>query len=211
MTIPIAPPPAIRIDLPDWLPDFLARAPERLATDDAAMALAIALARENVARGSGGPFAALVLEGDGGRLVAAGVNRVLASRCSAAHAEILALSLAQQRSGGPDLGAALAGGCTLITTTEPCAMCLGALPWAGITRLVCGARDADARAAGFDEGDKPPDWPGALARRGIDLVRDCRRGQAAAVLLDYVRAGGVIYGPDPPMGTPPQADPHPGR
>ena len=195
MTSPRPSPPALRVDLPDWLPDFLAGAPERLADDDSAMALAIALATENVARDSGGPFAALVLEGAGGRLVAAGVNRVLASHCSAAHAEILALSLAQQHTGSPDLGRALAGGCTLITTTEPCAMCLGALPWAGITRLVCGARDADARAAGFDEGDKPADWPRALERRGITVVRDCRRAEAAAVLAHYAASGGVIYGP----------------
>ena len=32
----------------------------------------------------------------------------------------------------------------LVTTTEPCAMCLGAIPWSGLSSVVCGARDQDA-------------------------------------------------------------------
>jgi hypothetical protein len=60
---------------------------------------------------------------------------------------------------------------------------------------VCGARDADIRAAGFDEGDKPADWELAYARRGIAVVRDCLRSQAVGVLAEYRRCGGVIYGP----------------
>ena len=193
----------IHIAPPDWLGPFLQRWPERFDRTADAMALAIALARENSRRG-GGPFGALVLEGalgeTGGRLVSAGVNRVVPSHCSVAHAEILALSLAQQGIGTYDLGT-LPGGCTLVTSAEPCAMCLGAIPWAGVTRLVCGARDEDVRAAGFDEGDKPADWANGLERRGIRVIRDCLRNDATAVLADYVRSGGVIYGPHA-LGSP---------
>jgi tRNA(Arg) A34 adenosine deaminase TadA len=74
-------------------------------------------------------------------------------------------------------------------------MCMGAVPWCGIGRLLCGARDTDARAAGFDEGDKPADWGDAYRRRGIAVTRDCLRAAASAVLLDYAAAGGLIYGP----------------
>ena len=73
-------------------------------------------------------------------------------------------------------------------------MCLGALAWAGIRGLVCGARDEDARVVGFDEGDKPADWPWLLERRGIDVTRDVHRDEAAAVLRRYVANGGRIYG-----------------
>ena len=55
--------------------------------------------------------------------------------------------------------------------------------------MVCGARDEDARAIGFDEGPKMPDWIPALERRGISVVRD----EAAAVLEEYAGRGGVIY------------------
>lgn len=187
----------IRIEPPEWLGPFLLAWPERFADTTDAMGLAIALAREN-ARQGGGPFGALVLEGASGRLVSAGVNRVLASHCAVAHAELVALSIAQQGLGADDLGAALPGGCTLVSSAEPCAMCLGAIPWAGVTRLVCGARDQDVRAAGFDEGDKPADWALGLRRRGIGVVQDCLGEAAAEVLADYARSGGVIYGPRAP-------------
>jgi tRNA(Arg) A34 adenosine deaminase TadA len=183
----------IHIRPPDWLPDFLARQPARYPSDEAAMAVAIALAEENVRWGTGGPFGALVLASRTGERITAGVNLVLASRCSIAHAEMVALASAQQALGDHDLGAAVPGGCTLVSSAEPCAMCMGAIPWSGVTRLVCGARDADVRRAGFDEGDKREDWPAAFARRNIAVIRDCQRGRAAAVLQDYVRSGGPIY------------------
>ena len=186
---------AIQICLPAWVPDFLAAGPQVCVDDDQAMGLAIDLARENCRRGTGGPFGALVMESASGRVVAGGVNLVVASHCSIAHAEMVALAVAQQGLRDCDLAAAIPGGCTLVSSAEPCAMCMGALPWSGVTRLVCGARDEDARAAGFDEGDKPADWVDAYARRGIAVTRDRRRAWARAVLLEYAKAGGRIYGP----------------
>jgi tRNA(Arg) A34 adenosine deaminase TadA len=72
-------------------------------------------------------------------------------------------------------------------------MCLGAVPWAGILRLVCGARHEDAVRIGFDEGDKPVDWKEGLTRRGIEVVVDVKRAEAAAVLSAYAATGGIIY------------------
>ena len=69
------------------------------------------------------------------------------------------------------------------------------IPWSGVTRLVCGARAADAEAIGFDEGPKPRGWIAALERRGIAVVRDVRRADAVAVLRAYAAAGGAIYNP----------------
>jgi tRNA(Arg) A34 adenosine deaminase TadA len=114
------------------------------------------------------------------------------SNCSIAHAEMLALTLAQKAVGTYDLGS----GKTmyeLVTSTEPCAMCLGAIPWSGVRRVVCGAHGADANAIGFDEGAKPSDWVGELRRRGIEVVRDALREEAQAVLQQYAAMGGHIY------------------
>ena len=72
-------------------------------------------------------------------------------------------------------------------------MCLGAMPWAGVTRLVCGARDEDARSIGFDEGDKPAGWADRLTERGIEVVLDVRRDEVVGVLQAYAQAGGPIY------------------
>ena len=158
---------------------------------EARMALVLQLAAATVTHSSGGPFAAALFTLGDGRLIAAGVNLVLATRAPVAHAEIVAIALAGSRLGTHDL--AQAGPIELVTSCEPCAMCMGALPWAGVSRLVCGARDEDARAVGFDEGDKHPDWPDRLQARGIEVVRDVGREEAAEILRRYAEGGGVIY------------------
>jgi tRNA(Arg) A34 adenosine deaminase TadA len=182
---------ALHVDLPD----FLARAnatPTVLAAPEARMRFVLELARDNVAAG-GGPFAAAVFEREGGRLLAAGANRVVASGCSSAHAEILALSLAQARLGSHDLGAAGLPACELVTSAEPCMMCLGAVLWSGVRRLVCAARGEDVLALGFDEGPRPANWIAELQARGISVETDLLRDEARAVLRAYREAGGPIY------------------
>jgi tRNA(Arg) A34 adenosine deaminase TadA len=181
------------IRLPDWVAGCLAEAGPVAATDAARMDLAVRLARWNVERRTGGPFGAIVFERGTGRIVAPGVNLVEACANSTAHAEMVALALAQRVLGTHALRGAGGREYELVTSTEPCAMCLGAVPWSGVTRLVCGARDADARAIGMDEGHKPADWIAGLERRGITVVRDVRRAEAAAVLELYKERGGALY------------------
>jgi tRNA(Arg) A34 adenosine deaminase TadA len=157
------------------------------------MALVIDLARKNVDADTGGPFGAGIFDMQSGRLVAPGVNMVIPGNCSAAHAEIMAIIVAQKIMGTYDLGGEGLPAMELVTSAEPCAMCLGAVVWSGVRRLVCGARDLDARAIGFDEGPKPDDWTSALQHRGIAVVRDVGRPEAAAVLKHYVERGGRVY------------------
>jgi tRNA(Arg) A34 adenosine deaminase TadA len=185
--------PNIVLPLPDWLPSVLPPADHIYPSREQRMQLVIDLARRNIRQGSGGPFAAAVFDLDRRTLLAPGLNLVVDNHCSVAHAELMALMLAQQLTGSHDLGAPTLPRCELVSTTEPCAMCLGALPWSGIVSLVCGARDEDARSIGFDEGDKPSDWPATLQRRGIEVHRDVCRQQALAVLREYRQLGGPIY------------------
>ncbi|GAB0148860.1 nucleoside deaminase [Marichromatium sp. PS1] len=186
---------AIHITHPDWLAGLLASRATPLPDPEAQMALVLTLAETNVRQRSGGPFGAAVFARADGRLLGAGVNRVSPSHCSLAHAEMLALASAQQRLGDDDLGRACPGGCVLVSSAEPCAMCMGAIPWSGVDALYCGARDSDVRAIGFDEGDKPADWVAHYAHRGIAVTRDLLRPRAIAVLEAYVAGGGVRYGP----------------
>lgn len=173
------------IPLPDWL-EGLNRQPRHFADLAEAMAFVVAAAEINGAEG-GGPFAAAVL-GDRLELVALGVNRVVPARASILHAEMLALLLAQQRLDSHDLAAL--GEFTLVTSCAPCAMCLGAIPYTGVRRVVCGARGSDAEAIGFDEGDKPDHWADKLRARDITVDEDIGREQAIAVLNGY---RGKIY------------------
>ncbi len=156
------------------------------------MRLVIGLAQANIEHATGGPFGAAVFEVTSGRVVGVGVNLVETANCSIAHAELLAIALAQQETGHYDLGAG-PGAYELVTSTEPCAMCLGAIPWSGVRRLVCGARGADACEIGFDEGAKPADWADELHQRGIEVLRDVLREEARVVLRQYADAGGRIY------------------
>lgn len=174
--------------LPDWLA-ALNRENRRFDNDEAAMHFALAAAERNIAEG-GGPFGAAVL-GPEGQLLAVAANRVLSSQCSLWHAEMLAVALAQQHIGSHDL--ASVGPCTLFTTCAPCAMCFGAMPFAGIRRLVCAADTADAEAIGFDEGAKPEHWVQALELRGIAVTLGVLAEQGRALLRAYQRASGVIY------------------
>lgn len=153
------------------------------------MELVLELVAYNIDDG-GGPFAAGVFDQNGG-LIAVGVNRVVPASAAIAHAEMVAIAAAGQQLGSWNLGDH--GPAQLVSSTEPCAMCLGAVPWSGVSSLVTGARDADARAVGFDEGDKMSDWVSLLEARGIAVTRDVLREKSVNLLNRYAEQGGEIY------------------
>lgn len=179
---------SLTIPLPDWL-ESVNRSHQVFPDTVAAMAFVIELSRRNISDG-GGPFAAAVFS-ESLELVAAGVNRVVPAQASILHAEMLALLLAQQKLGTHDLSAV--GRFVLVTSCAPCAMCLGAIPWSGVATVVCGAREEDAAAIGFDEGDKPVVWQDKLRSRAIQVEEDVCRQQAMAVLQAYTEQGGGLY------------------
>lgn len=185
--------PSLSLQLPEWIDSFLSNRPEVYPSTEERMHLVLELARTNVEKGTGGPFAAAVYTMDNHRLLAPGLNLVESANCAILHAEIVAIMLAQKIAGSYDLGGQGFPACELVCTTEPCAMCLGAVCWSGVRRLVCGAREEDARAVGFDEGPKLPSWPAALENRGIEVVRDVCRAEASDDLIRYQKMGGLIY------------------
>lgn len=105
----------------------------RLALDEAAEAV----------RGGDVPVGAVVLAPDGTTVLAAGHNEREAGGDPTAHAEVLAL-----RRAAAALGRWRLAGCTLVVTLEPCTMCAGAIQQSRVDRLVYGARDEKAGAAG---------------------------------------------------------------
>lgn len=157
------------------------------------MRFVVDLALRNVTEHTGGPFAAAIFEARTGRLISVGVNLVVLTNCSLAHAELVALAHAHHTVRHFDLGAPGIPEHELVTSSEPCAMCFGAIPWSGVRRVLCGARADDAEAIGFDEGPKPRQWITALEQRGIRVVRDLCRKEAITVLQRYRQSGGIIY------------------
>lgn len=185
--------PEVNFELPGWVEEFIEDSERVYPTEEDRMRLAVELSRLNVEHGTGGPFGAAIFDLDTKRLLAPGVNLVTTAGCSIAHAEMVAIMVAQRSIGSFDLGGPGQPLRELAASTEPCAMCFGATPWSGVRRLLCGARDEDARAIGFDEGPKLPDWKAALEERGIEVSRDVLREEAASVLRYYAETGGAIY------------------
>jgi len=186
----------IHLTLPTWVHDIVDTS-RAYAGDAEKVALAVELSRLNIEAQTGGPFGAVVY-GPDDRIVAAGVNVVLPQSTSLAHAENMAYMLAQQRLQRARLNENDAGerdgAYTLATSSQPCCQCYGATVWAGIDRLLIGARSEDVMAlTEFDEGPLPADWVGELNRRGIEVVRDLQRDAACAVLRAYGQLGGRRY------------------
>ena len=105
---------------------------------------AIALATENVVRGQGGPFAAVVVRD--GKIVGEGANSVTTTNDPTAHGEVNAIRAACKA-----LGTFTLAGCELYTSCEPCPMCLAASYWARLEAIYYGCCAADAARAGFDD------------------------------------------------------------
>ena len=186
----------VHLTLPAWVHDAVDTS-RAYASDADKVALAILLSKHNVEAQSGGPFGAAVF-GPDDRIISVGVNRVVPQATSLAHAENMAYMLAQQRTQRPRLNRDAddqpVGPITLATSSQPCCQCYGATVWAGVDRLLIGARAEDVEAlTEFDEGPLPADWVGELGKRGIDVVRDIERDAACAVLRMYGERGGANY------------------
>ncbi|HET9956370.1 MAG TPA: nucleoside deaminase [Polyangiaceae bacterium] len=195
----------ITLDLPAWLQSQLAELPVALTSLDARVQLVLELARQNIRNSSGGPFAAAVFREADGALVSVGVNRVVPRACSSAHAEVMALSLAQAALGRFDLGAPELGAHQLVASWRPCAMCFGAIPWAGVRSVAIAGSGAEMeQLTGFDEGPIHPQWREELEKRGIRVFDNLASREALEVFREFASSGQLVY--NGRGGLPPAAD-----
>ena len=147
------------------------------------------------------------------------MNRVVPLNNSTLHGEMVAIQLAQQKIGSFTLMIDKEENdiCTkvdddrgdskdetpkkkkrqfeLFTSCEPCAMCLGATLWSGVSRIVCGATKDDAQSIGFDEGPVYTSSYTHLEGCGVAVTKNVLREKAADVLRRY-GSSGVIYNRD---------------
>jgi tRNA(adenine34) deaminase len=143
-------------------------------SDDAAIGLALSMARVAVGTEEV-PVGAVVLDPEG-RLVGSAFNARERTHDPTAHAEIVAL-----RQAGAALDSWQLAGCTLAVTLEPCTMCAGAIVLARIARVVFGAWDPKAGAAGSL-------WDVLRDRRlnhRPEVVAGVREAECAALLADF--------------------------
>lgn len=141
---------------------------------------AVELSHEHMHAGRGGPFGAVVAKPDG-TIVAEGWNEVLSTNDPTAHAEVVAIRRATSKLGTFDLA-----GHVMYASCEPCPMCLSAIFWARLDRIVFANTRDDAARIGFDDAliyeevAKPLDKR-LIACEQIDL------DEAAAVFEAWVR------------------------
>ncbi len=105
---------------------------------------AIALSRQGMQSGQGGPFGSVVVKD--GEIVAAGCNQVTSTHDPTAHAEVVAIRAACKA-----LNTFQLTGCEIYTSCEPCPMCLGAIYWARPDRVYYANTKADAAEINFDD------------------------------------------------------------
>lgn len=132
-------------------------------TDEIFLAEAIALAESSVAQG-GGPFGALVVKE--GRVIGRGTNCVTLNNDPTAHAEVSAIREACRQLNDFSLA-----GATLYASCEPCPMCLSAIYWARLERVVYAASREEAAQAGFDDGVIARELQLPQEERSLRMVR----------------------------------------
>jgi tRNA(Arg) A34 adenosine deaminase TadA len=182
------------LSLPTWLIAELGTLPQALDTLEERMALVNRLADRNFREGNGGPFAAIVVEAKTGRLVSVGVNVVLASGVSAAHAEVPTAGGLLREAERHHLGGDPEVPLQLVVNWRPCVMCYGATMWSGIRELVvAGSGDELEKLTGFDEGPMRDDWAEQFEARGISVTQDVSREEALRVFRAYGDADTIVY------------------
>ena len=187
---------SLTLSLPEWIDDFLKEYQFPLVSNEERMRFVLKLTLQNIEKTTGGPFGAAVFERESGQLVSVGVNVVLKQGCSAAHAEMMAIMLAQQELGTHDLGIAELPEFQLVTSGKMCAMCLGSVVWSGVREVLASAQPEDVEnIVGFDEGPAPADYDQQLEKRGISIIPSFLRQEGCEVLQRYVDLEGVVYNP----------------
>jgi len=117
-----------------------------MGKNDAAkfMKKAIRLSIQNVEKGTGGPFGAVIVKD--GKVIARGANSVTTTNDPTAHAEVVAIRKACKA-----LKTYQLIGCEIYTSCEPCPMCLAAIYWARPDKIFFANSKEDAAAIGFDD------------------------------------------------------------
>lgn len=114
-----------------------------MTKDEIYLRQAVEIAKQNIEKG-GGPFGAIIVKDN--EVVAQCGNSVTNDNDPTAHAEVNCIRSTCKKLNTFDLS-----GCVIYSSCEPCPMCLSAIYWARLDRLVYAATRQDAAEAGFDD------------------------------------------------------------
>lgn len=149
---------------------------------DQFMQRAIDIARQEMRENGAAPFAAVIVKD--GKIVGEGVNQVVNANDPTSHGEIEAI-----RDAGRNLGSWELSGATLYTTCEPCEMCVAAMYWARIDRMVYAATLKDCADIGLDTAPLTKMVRSDLPDRDLP-ARQTMHAESRAVLKEWASAAG---------------------
>jgi tRNA(Arg) A34 adenosine deaminase TadA len=139
---------------------------------------AIRLSVEKMEANEGGPFGAVVVRE--GEIIGRGWNRVTSANDPTAHAEMVAIRDACAR-----LKSFCLTGCEIYCSCEPCPMCLAAIYWSRLDRIVYAATNDDAAAAGFDDREFYRELVKTSGERAIP-TKECLRDEAQVAFQKWM-------------------------
>ena len=134
-----------------------------MADDQKFLTLAAELSRRGMENRAGGPFGAVIVKD--GKVIAEGWNEVTSDFDPTAHGEVNAIRRACKA-----LKTFSLEGATIYSSCEPCPMCLGAVYWARLDRLVFSNTREQAAAIGFDDNWLYKEVPKSLTERSIPTL-----------------------------------------
>ena len=146
---------------------------------------AIRLADESVAAG-GGPFGAVIVKD--GEIIAGRSNSVTLDNDPTAHAEVNTIREACRKLGTFDLS-----GCVIYTSCEPCPMCLGAIYWAGLSRIYYGNTRQDAADIDFADNFIYEELDRPMAQRTVPIIPLLRAGSLRSFRLWTAKTDKTVY------------------
>ena len=151
---------------------------------EAHMQLAVALSRRGMELGHGGPFGAVIVKD--GAVVGEGWNEILRSKDPTAHAEVVAIRDACSKLQTYDLS-----GCEIVSSCEPCPMCLGAIYWSRIGRVYYSVNRREAADFDFRDDFIYDELAKSPVRRALPMVHVPCDG-ALDVLVAWTRLPGRV-------------------
>jgi tRNA(Arg) A34 adenosine deaminase TadA len=154
--------------------------------DSAHLARAVALSREHMDLGAGGPFGSVIVRE--GRVIGEGWNQVTSTNDPTAHAEVVAI-----RNACREIGSFTLPGATLYASCEPCPMCLASAYWARVARIVFANTREEAAAIGFDDQLLYDEIPKPIAERLIPTVHAPDEDAKAVFRAWLAKADKIAY------------------
>jgi len=179
------------LEYPPWVEALINREGV-VASPEERMRLAIRIARESVDNG-GGPFGSVITE-ESGTLVSIGYNSVMLEHDSTAHAEVMAIRIAERMFSTHDLGHDGLPRLELYSSCAPCMMCFGVIWWSGIKKVYAAANKDDAESIGFKEGLVTMEmWDEIRKKKGVEYIANFCRDEEALRPFEKFKERGMLY------------------